>query len=358
MKNFFLPIVLLPFSLLAQKKVDLDPFKFSVQVRTLPAMVIDSSYHTYNVIVETNRINQALLNEIDPENTVTLKGWRKLNANGHINIAVKLEDILPESISIKERTQTSKDKNGNVTTKVFYYEQVQYSFAANAVINDYTGAHIMDQPLATRQHKLVYNSPEFAFKPMAQGYFALNAVSLTKELYRRSVTNAMHYLSDRLTDNFGFDEITITDQMWIVDSRKHPEYEAHRNAFQKASEVLFSMSANEPIDNAREQLKPVIDYFESIKTTYTSTNKHDRKIRYASYYNLAVIYYYLDDPQNMLRQASGLIMNDFDSKDGKALEATAMRLKNIFQNTHIYTRHFTIDPAGFKGPFENNVNAK
>lgn len=342
----------------AQKKVDLDPFKFSVQVRTLPAMVIDSSYHTYNVVVETNRINQALLNEIDPENTVVLKGWRKLNANGHINIAVKLEDILPESISIKERTQTSKDKKGNVTTKIFYYEQVQYSFAANAVINDYTGAHIMDQPLASRQHKLVYNSPEFAFRPMAQGYFALNAVALTKELYRRSVTNAMHYLSDRLTDNFGFDEITITDQMWIVDSRKHPEYEAHRNAFQKASEVLFSMSANEPIDNAREQLKPVIDYFESIKTTYTSTNKHDRKIRYASYYNLAVIYYYLDDPQNMLKQASGLIMNDFDSKDGKAFEATAMRLKNIFQNTHIYSRHFTIDPAGFKGPFENNVNAK
>lgn len=357
MKNLRLLFLLLPFSLQAQKKVDLDPFKFTVQFRTLPAMFIDSSYHTYNVTVETSKLSKPLIGELEPEKSVIVKGWKKLPANGHITVAIKLEDLLPEAITMKERTETTKDKAGNVTTKTFYYEQVQYTFEANAIINDYKGTHIMDQQLASRQNKMVYNCPEFPFKPMAQGYFALNAVTLTKELYRRSVTNAVRYLSDRLTENFGFDIATVTDQMWIVDSRKHPEYEAHRNAFQKASEVLFSMSANEPIDKAKEEIKPVIDYFEGIKTAYTSTSKHDRKIRYASYYNLAVIYYYLDDPQNMLKQASGLILNDFDSNDGKAFESTAMWLKNLFQRANIYTRHFAIDPTKFKGPFENDVKA-
>jgi hypothetical protein len=140
--------------------------------------------------------------------------------------------------------------------------------------------------------------------------------------------------------------------MWIIDSRKHPEYSSHRNAFLQLKDVLFSISANKPLDGVREQVKPVIDYFEGIKKRYTSTSKHDRKIRYASYFNLAVLYYYLDDPQAMLKEAAGLILNDFDARDGKAFETTALRLKNQFEETKINTRHFTIDPSSFRGPNE------
>ena len=171
MKNLLLLLVLLPGLLIAQKKVDLDPFRFTVQFRTLPAMVIDSSYHTYNVTVETSKLTQPLLGELEPAKSVILKGWRKLPSNGHISVSVKLEDILPESVSMKERTETKKDRNGNVSTKTFYYEQVQYTFEANAIINDYKGAHIMDQSLANRQYKLVYNCPEFPIQTLSPGIF-------------------------------------------------------------------------------------------------------------------------------------------------------------------------------------------
>ncbi len=114
------------------------------------------------------------------------------------------------------------------------------------------------------------------------------------------------------------------------------------------------MTADKPIDQIKEQLKPAIDYFEKIKRKYTSTSKHDRKIRYASYYNLAVLYYYLDDPQMMMKEANGLVLNDFDTRDGKAFEQSATRLKNLFLQNNIYTRHFGIDTSAFKGPFEKN----
>jgi hypothetical protein len=141
--------------------------------------------------------------------------------------------------------------------------------------------------------------------------------------------------------------------MWIIDSRKHPEYDDHRKAFQQLNSALFSMDANTPIDGLREQLKPVIKYFESIKKNYPSNNKHDRKIRYASFYNLAVIYYYLDDPQMMMKEASGLALNDFDANDARGFEESALRLKNQFQLFNIYTRHFKVDPNSFKGPYES-----
>ena len=354
-KLYIIALFLFPLGLIAQKSVDLDRFYFTTQFRSLPKIKIDSTYRTYNVVVEGTKLMQLFLQELTPEKTVLLEGWRKLSENGHLLIKVKLEDLLPESYSVKERVENIKNSKGQVTgTRTLYYQEVVYTFAATANITDYKGIHIMDQSLAERNYKQVYKSPEFAIRAVAEGYFMLNAINITGDLYRNCVNRAIHYLNDRITDNFGFRTVTVKDQMWIVGSKKHPEYSAHRQAFQQINNSLFAMRPEKPIDDIKEQLKPAIEYFEKIKRKYTSTKKHDRKIRYASYYNLAVLYYYLDDPQMMMKEANGLVLNDFDVKDGKAFEQSAMRLKNLFEQNNIYTRHFEIDPSSFKGPYEKN----
>jgi hypothetical protein len=359
-KLYFFAFFLFPIALVAQKSVDLDRYRFSVQFRSLPELRLDSTYRTYNVEVEGTKMMQPFLQDMSPEKTVLLEGWRKLPQDGHIAIKIKLGDILPESVSVKERAENIKNRNGQITgTRIYYRQEVVYSFDASATLTDYKGMHIMDQQLANRTYKQVYQSPEFAIKQLAEGYFVLNSLAVTKELYRDCVNRAMHYLSERITNNFGFSETTANDFMWIIDSRKHPEYSAHRQAFQQMNEILFSMNANSSIEGAREQLKPVIDYFEKIKKKYPSTTRHDRKIRYASYFNLAVLYYYLDDPQAMMKEANGLELNDYDAKDAKGFVQTATWLKNIFQKTNIYSRHFNIDPSAFKGPYEKeDVTAK
>jgi hypothetical protein len=350
-------VFLLPFSLFAQKKVDLDKFGFTVQFRSLPSYKLDSSYKTYNVEIEGTKLMEPFLKDLDPGKTVVLDGWKKLSQDGHLSIKVKLEDLLPESFAIKERVENILDKTGRITgTRTFYAQEMTYTFSANAIISDYKGTHIKDQELASRTYKQTYRSPEFPFKHIAAGYFMLNSIKVTSELYRKSVTRAMHYLSERISDDFGYGEVTVNDFMWIIDSRKHPEYDAHRKAFQQMNAVLFGLDANTPIDGVREQLKPVIQYFESIKKNYPTNSKHDRKIRYASFYNLAVLYYYLDDPQMMMKEASGLALNDYDANDARGFEESALRLKNLFQVSNMYTRHFSIDPSGFKGPYENTAD--
>ena len=358
-KNQYLFILfLLPLSVAAQRNVDLDRYNFSVQFRTLPDIRIDSTYRTYHVEVEGTKMMHSFLKDMAPEKTVLLEGWRKLNSDGHIAVKIKLDDLLPESVSVKERLENIKDKKGVITgTRTLYCQEVVYTFAAIASISDYKGVHIMDEVLADRGYKQVYRSPEFQIRQMAEGYFLLNSINKTGELYRNCVVRAMHNLSERLTNNFGFSDVTVNDHMWIIDSKKDPEYADHRQAFRQLSDVLFSMSASSSIEQARAQLKPVIDYFDGLKNEYTSNSKHDRKIRYASYFNLAVLYYYLDDPQKMMKEANGLILNDYDTRDGKAFEESAIRLKNIFQQANIYTRHFSIDTGTFKGPFEKDAAA-
>ena len=356
-KNLFVAVLLLPLVSFSQR-VDLDRFKFSSQYRSLPAFRLDSSYRTYHVSVETSRLMQGYVSGMTPEKSVILEGWRMLNKNGHLAIQVKLEDLLPQSFSVKEREEIIKDRAGKETgRRKLYSQEVVYTFSAFADITDHRGAHIENIVLADRDYKQVYRSPEFAIRYMAEGYFLVNSLTVTEQLYKNCVNRAMNYLSSRINDDFGYAERTVTDHMWILDSKKHPEYQAHRQAFLTISEVLFSISANRSLDGIREQLQPAIDYFESIKKKYPSTSKHDRKLRYASYYNLAKLYYYLDDPQAMKREASALILNDYDAKDGKALEASAMYLKNLFIQTKLGSRHFAIDTTTFKGPGETSAVA-
>lgn len=348
---------LLPIAVFAQKKVDLDKFGFTVQFRSLPNYRLDSSYRTYNVEVEETKVMEPFIKELDPENSVMIDGWKKLPADGHLSVKIKFDELLPESFAIKERVENITDRNGRITgTRTLYSQEVTYTFSANAIITDYKGIHIKDEELASRSYKQTYNSPEFPIKHLATGYFMLNSKNVISQLYRISVNKATRYLSNRLSDDFGFGEVTVNDYMWIIDSRKHPEYDAHRKAFQQLNTALFGLDANTPIDGLREQLKPVIQYFESIKKNYSSNSKHDRKIRYASFYNLAVLYYYLDDPQMMMKEASGLALNDFDADDARGFETSALRLKNQFQISNIYTRHFRIDTNSFKGPFENTAD--
>jgi hypothetical protein len=349
----FAAIALTPLVATSQKVPDLDRFRFTAEFRTLPQTRLDSSYHTYNVAITGTRLMKGYFEEMEPERTVLLEGWKQIPKDGHITVDVKLEDLLPETFSVKERTEAIKDRQGRQTgTRTVYYQEVIYTFSAFADVSDYRGGHIQNIILADRGYKQTYTSPEFPLRPLAEGYFLVNAPSITERLYKNCVTRAMHYLSEKLTDDFGYGEARINDQMWIIDSKKHPEYSAHRNAFLVLKDALFSLSADKPLTGVREQMQPAINYFESIKKKYVSTSKHDRKIRYASYYNLAVIYYYLDDPQSMLKEAAGLILNDFDARDGKNLEASAIRLKNLFEQTRISSRHFAIDTASYRGPYE------
>jgi hypothetical protein len=294
-----------------------------------------------------------MLREMQPENSIRFEGWRKLPEEGHLSVKVKLGDLIPGDVAIKERIVTTQNRNGILTgSKTFYCEEVVYTFEAEAVITDYKGMHILDQQLASRSYKRVYRSPEFAFRPLAQGYFLVNSLAVTRELYRECVNRAMQNLCERLNENFGFDEVTANDKMWVIGSRKHPEYTNWRQAIRQINDVLFSMNASVPITHARQDLQPAINYFEKIKRDYSSSSRHDRKIRYGSYYNLAVLYYYLDDPQTMMKEANGLELNDFDANDAKGFKRTATWLRNLFEQTNIYTRHFPIEPELFKGPYE------
>ena len=52
-----------------------------------------------------------------------------------------------------------------------------------------------------------------------------------------------------------------------------------------------------------------------------------------------------------MKEATGLVMNDFDARDGRMLENAANDLKWLLQQNKVKTRHFPVNIQDFNGPY-------
>lgn len=76
------------------------------------------------------------------------------------------------------------------------------------------------------------------------------------------------------------------------------------------------MTATESPEQLAQNLRPVMDYFEALKTKYPGSDKGKVKMRYSAFYNLAALHYFLDQPDEVAKQAEDLIKNGYDTGDG------------------------------------------
>ena len=350
-KTCIIPILLLLSLAGYSQRVDLDKYNFNASYIDLPKMVIDTAYKTYFVEIDATSSLERDLEDLDPVEMVYIDGWKKLSGNGHVKIFTRLEDVFIENVDVKERVEILKDKDGKETGKrSHFYVQVAYSFAAEAKVTDYKGNPLMTITLANRDFRQTYNTKEFSSFLEATLYYRFRGIDFTKEIAKRAVRSAMNNLTNDISYNFGYSPRTVTDFLWILDSKKHPEYDAHRKAWLAFKQAMFQMNAEDPLDEVKKSLAPVITYYETIKKRYSSGSKGDRKMRYASYFNLAKIYYYLDNPDAAMREAGELMMNEYDEKDGKRLEAAATELKNLMNQNKFNGRHFPLKSDKYTAP--------
>lgn len=332
-------------------KVNLDKFSFTASYRDLPRGGLDTSYHTYSVSIDYGYLNRISLRRNELEDQVVMEGWRRLPYDAHISIKIKFEDLIITGSEVKERVEVLKDKNGKETGKrTTYVVEIPYTFGAQAKITDHKGNFIDNMVLASRENRRVYTSETFNSSAEAKAYSSLGLVLLVPQLTRQSMNSALANLSSNLTSYYGYPERTVSDYFWVVNSRKHPEYENHRRAWANFRQAIAMMTPDEPLTEVKQMMQPVIDYYNKAVKLYASDSKGDRKIRYASHYNLAKIYWYLDDPDAALKHATELIINGYDARDGNRLEAGATDLKTLMRQARRNSRHFPVRINEYEGP--------
>ncbi|HSC38047.1 MAG TPA: hypothetical protein VLD19_09260, partial [Chitinophagaceae bacterium] len=352
MKLKIVSLLLLAGNLTFAQKVDLDRYNFQGSYRSLPQKPLDASYKTFSVRVEATSSVKDGFSEGSMIDAVNIEGLKKLTGNAHINLYILFDDLMIEKADVKERIDEKKDKEGKVTSKTSYYSvEVIYSFAGRASITDYKGSSIVSNwTLADRGSKQTYNTSEYSTYSDAAKYYNNNKYELRNQFTRQSVTAALQSFTNSLNANYGYPARRDADILWILDSKKHPEQASQQAAWATFKETISTVTADEISPEARAKLLSLVQYFDSVKVKYAGTDKADKKMRYSSFYNNAKIYLYLDNPEAAIKEADGLLANDYDTGDAKYLKRLAEDMLASFKRNNINSRHFHIDLASVEGP--------
>ena len=332
-------------------KANIDDYNFTTSYLQLPRKPLDTAYHTYSVNVETGLTTGIAVKKDDIVQRIEIAGWKKLRYDAHVQIKTKFEDVIIQGSEIKEKVDAIKSKDGkDSASRSTFYVEVTYSFASRATLTDYKGQLIQNLILGERDQIRIYKSEFFENVAEAKAYSKYGLIMLTSQLTKESIGTAITDLNNNLSYNYGFAEVRATDILWILSSKNHPEYEAHRRAYVAFKQAIGHLTSDGPLEEVRNEMKPVIEYFNSVKKKYTTGDKNDRKMIYASCYNLSKIYYYLDDAEGAMNEANQLVMNGYDAKHGQFLEAAANDLKILLRDTKFKNRHFPLRIEQYQGP--------
>lgn len=372
MKKIIIFILLMSVFSAKAQKVDLDRFYFNVSYQILPKEPVPLEKRTFSSRVKLGGALQSYVDPASLNDKINIVGWKRVEENGTVDIELNLEDFVEKSASPNTRTDEKKDKDGRIVSRTEYYSVIaKYSargyakvkgphtptasdpqikaaetvqaaattnrFLKNAVIKKDTVAST-DGYNISFNGELEYVSKESTDASVPMKDFRLNRGSIRDQKLREFADNSLNSFNNNINSTYGFKPKNDNEILWILDA-KSDEGKTQSEAIQAVKALFATMKADEPIDDLKSNMQPLIEYFDSVKTKYTEDNKPSRKMRYSAYFNLAVIYLMLDQPEKAIVESEKLIANDYDKSDGKAIIEKANKLIASFKAAKTNTTH-------------------
>ncbi len=337
MKRILLYLLVLPVHALWSQSVDLDREYFDVSYVQLPTNPIENDQdRTFSVRSNNARSLMYSFSKYYFEQSIQLPGFTKFMDKGFLDVHVELQDVIITNSTVKTSTSSRKKKDGTVVRTTHYQAVIDYKTQGRVTISSNDGSinEVID---FTRGRQL--KSKSSTRYEDARNFRASNNKSSIRSSF---INNVVKTVNRTLADNYGYPVKKHQDHFWILDSRKHPQTPAHKKAY-AALEVAFSkMNSAENMSAIAAEIAPQMKYFEEVVSQYPKTDRKSRKFKYASFYNLSKIYYYLDNPEKSVEYANKLIVNDFDEGDGKRLIKAADALSERFKANKVQSSHMEV----------------
>lgn len=341
MKNLLkFSIFLLPFTSYAQK-VDLDRYNIHCEFKDLPAKPMGDETSTYAVEVGCpgNVLNSVSQTSI--EQGIGIQGLKRSNSSPSFIIYFNSEDLNIREVGVKDYVDIQKDSKGVETgRKTSYYVEATYSLKCEGKCYSAQKQLLYSATFGTSTS--TYKSDYMSTRKEANEYWNNNKDNLRANFIAGIINPSVTAMGGKLSADYGFVTHSGYDQLWILNSKKHPEHEAQQTIIAKVKDDFSKMKADVPLDELGKAMEPVIKYFDEIETKYAKDDKSDKKMRYGAYFNKAVIYLYLDQPEKAIAEAEKLIKNDYDPKDGEHLKKRAEDRRDMLARNKKTTSHFAM----------------
>ncbi|MEA5260791.1 tetratricopeptide repeat protein [Arcicella aquatica] len=351
-KLYSLLVLLFCSNLLAAQKIDLDKYPIKVSYLQLPTNPFPEDFTTFSTKFIANGIN---LNDAGYTNRESdlesiyfkISGFKRVATGGHLSIKVQIDGYDMGKLEVVKKEDKSKDKDGKETISISYKLTFKYLVPMKYTITDLNGVIVKDGSLTEGASAKTYESSSYSTSTALENYWKENGTTIKRGLLGSFISEKLSTFEGRLNYEIGYVPRTYNDVLWSTDSPKHPENEQFKKVCSDVKTAMDEMTSARPL--SLEKVKPAIEYFEGILVKYAKDEKPERKLRYAAWFNMATIYYWLEDFDNAIRCCDGLVANDYDKSDAKDIKLNSERMKKILSGS-IKSAHYVRDVTNAVAP--------
>lgn len=330
------------------QKVKFDKMRCSAQKCYLPVQKVAPENRTYSI--EKKGIYS---HQIDPQ-AGRLYGWEKVNSNPTVHGVVSLYGFSYGRSNLKSQKKEKKDKEGNVTDKYteYWYEVTSRGKATLYVYGpqDPFRYKKKDKEPAKQSKREKEKAAEEAAAAEAEANNPFlkdvdvepagddeegadeGAANIELELVKRvnmdqtksfktakarSAKAALENLRNNVRDaqydfkeaypamafreamrsfnnEYGFRPIKSNFLLQKIKSGDIREVDVWNNAVDASKKIMGSLRFNTDITQTQEDMKPILDFFQSIMSKFSMEDKKERKVAKAAFENLVLLQGYLD----------------------------------------------------------------
>lgn len=376
---------LLNFSLVAQK-VDIDNYRVEMEVANIPEKYIEEGKRTFHIELKGP---STIVSTIKKENFM-LYGFKQVEKDGTLKMVIDVSSMIQGTPSLSTRVDEQKDKNGKVTSRTNYYTYSSTNYASSACTiygplsekeiaeeaaklkekeakkkekdkapenpflknatnatpsqenagNDGTTAAYKRIKYKDLNTSYVHSGGEYASTTAALNSYNQGAIAAFNNhltAYPNDVIDRSQYEANYI---YGYYPVKLTYQkMKTLDSDKHPEYTTFKQATEAAKVIFKNFKYNSDIEAFRNDFAPILDYFKSLDEKLGVKDKHEKKLKAAALYNIAMINYSLDDFDASEKACKKMIAIDQDADDAEDILDKIKEVRPMMEKHKLTTRH-------------------
>jgi hypothetical protein len=328
---------------LGAQKIDIDKKAVTTKLLTLPYAEVDTAFHTYSSKLNGSHNLSTWGLDLDAikNQYFKLAGYNAVENGGDLQLEATLSPVKFLDSNVESRTEKTKDKAGRETSKTYYKHTLTYTSAFTWKMRDKNGKDFSSRnSISLGSDVKKHTGSEYGTYKEAYDSYNNNRGKITGDIATKEIKDALGSMYESMNAQFGYKVTTDKFNIWVLDTKSHPEYEAMQKHYDAVKAAFGAISPAGLTDADMEALQPSIAYYLSIPEKYKKDEKADTKLRYAAYFNLANIYLFLDKADKVTEYANLIIKNDYDKGDGKDFLKDAEKLQELLTKKKVASRRF------------------
>jgi len=371
MKNVLIICLAFISTMSFSQKVDIDNHHFKVEYAVIGDNYITDANKTYSVEVSgDSRFDHATIQE-----EISLNGWERVESDGLVHAVVEIKSFNRGKSKLEKKV--NKNRQGKVTSTDYWVTKSDYGSGTLTLFgpkneykkpekkkkkkkkkkkekekkaNPFLAGVNTDNAESAGESKVYsigdsysYSTAKARTSKAAYKEFEANEEIAYDNAFNKYHDNVARIASNGMNASYGHYQKIERVKFKRLDSDKHPEYEMFENAVQAMKAILMSKKFDQDISETRENMGPIIDYYISVKEKYNKDDKHPKRLKAAAMYNLAQIYYFLDQPDKTIEIGKEYIRWDHDKGDGEDFVEKGEQLKHLLEFHNADGRYFIRD---------------